>query len=49
MFKILSIGVLLYILYKLVFPPTGLKQPKRDNLNKSNEQDTIDIDYEEVD
>ena len=48
MFKILTIGVLLYILYKLIFPPKGIGSPGRDSINESDEE-TIDIDYEEID
>lgn len=49
MFKIISIGVLVYILYKLVFPAKGLKSPKAENIADRPENETIDIDYEEVD
>ena len=48
MFKLLSIGILIYVLYKLVFPAKGINPPDRDSL-KNQEDETIDIDYEEVD
>ena len=48
MFKVLTISVLLYIMYKLVFPNKGVKGPNRDNLSDSTDNHTIDVEYEEV-
>ena len=47
MIKIFTIGILVYILYKLVFPSKGIKAPGRDHIKDPGEE-TIDIDYEEV-
>jgi hypothetical protein len=47
MIKLLTIGLLLYVLYRLVVPSKPLKSPERDHLTKSDE--VIDIDYEELD
>lgn len=49
MFKLISIGVLLYVLYKLVFPNQGLNSPKSEQIKNGGDDETIDIDYEEVD
>lgn len=47
MFKIFTIGVLVYILYKLIFPAKGINSPGREHIKDKGEE-TIDIDYEEV-
>ncbi len=49
MFKILSIAVLLYILYKLTFPAKSIGSSTKDQIKGQQGDDTIDIDYEEVD
>ena len=48
MFKIFSIGVLLYLLYKLVFPPKSIA-PGADQHVMDKQDEVIDIDYEELD
>ncbi len=55
MFKFLTIGVLIYLLYRLVFAQKAINAPENDiKLNKKNEdpQNTDDgefVDYEEID
>ena len=55
MFKILTIGVLFYFLYRLVFVQKAIKAPQEGiKINKKNEdpQNSDDedfIDYEEID
>ena len=52
MFKILTLGILLYALYRLFFGPPLLNTPKIKNGSKQQlEQDEDDeyVDYEEVD
>lgn len=44
MFKILTIGVLLYLLYRVVAPPPRIQSP-----SSQKEDDGEYIDYEEVD
>lgn len=48
MFKFLTIVVLLYVMYKLVFPTKAISSGHMDHL-KDQHDETIDIDYEEVD
>ncbi len=43
MFKVIVIGGLLYTLYRLVLGPKSIKAAEESN------DDTVDIDYEEVD
>lgn len=43
MFKVIVIGGLLYTLYRLVFGPKSIKAAEE------SDDDTVDIDYEEVD
>ena len=53
-FKLLTLGILFYILYRLVMPP-GLNSPQRrshlrgKNKQQKEEEDGEYIDYEEVD
>ena len=55
MFMILTIGVLIYFLYRAVFPPKAINAPEDGiKINKKNEdpQNSNDeefIDYEEID
>jgi len=55
MFKILTIGGLIYLLYRLVFVQKAIKSPEGDiKINKKNEdpQNSDDedfVDYEEID
>jgi hypothetical protein len=49
MFKIVSIGILVYILYRLVFPAKALRSAEKDNLTGNTQDEVIDIDYEELD
>lgn len=49
MFKIITIGVGIYLLYRMVMPPAlggGGKRVKQKET--SNTEDIIDIDYEEI-
>ena len=49
MFKILTIGVLLFFLYRLILQPRIENQPKQpSNLNNKAGNDEDYIDYEEV-
>ena len=54
MFKILITGILIYLLYRLVFQPKALNEPEgRIKINKKNEEpqnsdDGEYIDYEEI-
>lgn len=47
MFKIISIAVALYTLFKLIVPKKKINAQAPSG--KSDIQDTIDVDYEEVD
>ena len=55
MFKILTIGVLIYLLYRVVFVQKAIKAPEDDiKINKKNEDpqnydDGDFTDYEEID
>jgi|GEM_PF-5333447 len=49
MFKLVSIGILVYVLYKLVFPNNAISGPDKENLSATAEEEVIDIDYEELD
>jgi len=49
MFKLISIVVLFYIMYKLVFPSNALNESKQEHLTNQKDDETIDIDYEELD
>ena len=48
MFKLITIGVLLYLLYRLVFPP-ALNQGQKQEMLDQQEDDGEFIDYEEID
>ncbi len=48
MIKIITIGVGIYLLYRMIFPK-ALKSGSSDQNNNDNQSDdTIDIDYEEI-
>lgn len=49
MIKILTIGVLLFLFYRLVFGPIQkLNEPEQTDSIESDNDDIIDIDYEDV-
>ena len=54
MFKILTIGVLIYLLYRVIFYPKAINPPEGDiKINKKNEDpqksdDGEFVDYEEI-
>jgi hypothetical protein len=55
MFKLLTIGALIYLLYRLVFPQKAINAPDENvKINKKNEDpqnfdDGEFVDYEEID
>ncbi len=48
MFKILTLGILFFLLYRLVFSPFKSLETSETS-DVVEESDTIDIDYEDVD
>ena len=51
MIKIVTISILVYLLYRLVFVPSKNigGSPQKEQINQSANDDIIDIEYEEMD